>query len=46
MVSKLNDEQLDLIAPAFDVLFWNKKFKQVPADAELVKDVCKEAGIQ
>lgn len=46
MVSKLNDEQLDLIAPAFDLMHWNKKFKQVPADVELVKDVCNEAGIQ
>lgn len=46
MVSQFNDEQLDLIAPAFDVVFWNKKFKQAPADVELVKDVCRETKIE
>jgi len=46
MVSMFNDEQLDLISPAFDVTFWVKKFKDVPADVELVKEICREAGIE
>lgn len=46
MLNKFNDEQLDLIAPAFDLPYWLKKFKQVPADVVLVKEICKEAGIE
>jgi uroporphyrinogen-III decarboxylase len=46
LVNKLNDEQLDIIAPALDVAYWVKKFKDNKADASLVKDVCKEAGIE
>jgi len=46
LVSGFSDEQLDLIAPAFDVPFWVKRFKQVPADVALVKEICKEAGIE
>jgi hypothetical protein len=46
MLNKFSDEQLDLIAPAFDLPYWLKKFKQMPADAELVVDICKEAGIE
>ena len=46
MLNKFNDEQLDLIAPAFDLPYWLKKFKQVPADVMLVKEICKEAGIE
>ena len=46
MLNKFSDEQLDLIAPAFDLPYWLKKFKQMPADATLVVDICKEAGIE
>jgi len=46
MLNKFNDEQLDLIAPAFDLPYWLKKFKQIPADVMLVKEICKEAGIE
>lgn len=46
MLQKFNDEQLDLIAPAFDLPFWLKKFRSLPADVELVKEICKEAGIE
>jgi hypothetical protein len=45
MISKMSDEQLDMIAPAFDVGFWLKKFKEVPADTALVKEVCSEIGL-
>jgi len=46
MLNKFNDEQLDLISPAFDLPFWIKKFKSIPADVALVKEICKEAGIE
>jgi hypothetical protein len=37
---------MDIIAPALDVGFWLKKFKSVPADVALVKEICSEAGIE
>ena len=46
MVRNMNDEQLDMIAPAFDVPYWVRKFKEVPADVALVKEICKEVGIE
>jgi len=45
MVSKFNDEQLDIIAPAFDIPYWVKKFKEQQDDASLAKEICKETGI-
>lgn len=45
MVQKMSDEQLNMIAPTFDVQFWLRKFKEVPADVALVKEICKEVGI-
>jgi hypothetical protein len=46
MLNKFNVEQLDLISPAFDLSYWLKKFKSVPADVALVQEICKEAGIE
>lgn len=46
MLNNFSNEQLDLIAPAFDLPFWLKKFKQVPADIILIKEICEEAGIE
>lgn len=45
MVSKMNDEQLAMIAPVFDLKLWLKKFKENPADVALVKEICNETGI-
>ena len=45
MLQKLNDEQLEIITPIIDPTFWIKRFKSLPADVELVKDVVKEAKI-
>jgi hypothetical protein len=42
----MSDEQLTMIAPAFDIKFWMKKFKEVPADVTLVKEICKEIGLE
>jgi hypothetical protein len=46
MIQNMSDEQLDMILPAFDVPYWLKKFKEVPADVALVKEICNEVGIK
>ena len=46
LLNKFNDEQLDIVAPALDLPYWLKKFKQVPADVILVKEICQGAGIE
>ena len=46
MVKKMSDEQLNMIAPAFDVPYWLRKFKEYPADVALVKEICREVGIE
>lgn len=45
MLSRMNDEQLEIISTIIDPQFWIKKFKTYPADLELVKDIIKEAKI-
>jgi hypothetical protein len=45
MLHRLNDEQLSIIATNIDPVYWAKRFKSLPADVELTKDVIKEAGI-
>jgi uroporphyrinogen-III decarboxylase len=45
MIKNMSDEQLDMIAPAFDVPYWIKRFKEIPADVALVKEICREVGI-
>jgi hypothetical protein len=46
MLKNMSDEQLDMISPALDVPFWIRKFKEVPADVALVKEICNEVGIK
>jgi hypothetical protein len=46
MVKTMSDEQLNMIAPAFDVPYWLRKFKEFPADVALVKEICREVGIE
>ena len=46
MLHNMSDEQLEMISPALDIPYWLRKFKEVPADIALVKEICKEAGIQ
>jgi hypothetical protein len=41
----MNDEQLEIVGPVIDPQFWMRKFKSLPADTELVKEVIKEAKI-
>ncbi len=45
MINKMTDEQLNMIAPAFDLKYWLKRFKEKSADVALVKEICKEIGI-
>lgn len=46
MLGKFSDEQLNMIAPVLDMPFWVKKFRDTPAEVALVKEICKETGIQ
>lgn len=46
MISKMNDEQLAMITPVLDVKVWLKKFKEHPADSAMIREICKEAGIE
>jgi hypothetical protein len=41
----MNDEQLEIIGNIVDPQFWIRRFKSLPADVELIKDVVKEAKI-
>lgn len=45
MLNKMNDEQLAIISEIIDPQFWKKRFKSLPADIELIKDIIKEANI-
>ena len=45
MLKKLNDEQLEIIGPTINPQYWVKRFKNLPADVELVKEVIAEAKI-
>jgi len=45
MLKRMNDEQLDIVSPMIDLQHWIIRFKSLPADVELVKDVIKEAKI-
>jgi hypothetical protein len=45
MLKKFNDEQLQAISTIMDLPYWLNKFKKLPADVELVKQVVKESNI-
>jgi hypothetical protein len=45
MLKKFGDDQLMAINTVIDVQFWLHKFKKLPADVELVKQVVKESNI-
>jgi hypothetical protein len=45
MLKKFNDEQLSAISTIMDLPFWTTKFKQFPADVELVRQVVKESNL-
>jgi hypothetical protein len=45
MLQKFNDEQLEAVGGMIDVPFWMSKFKKLPADVELAKQIIKESNI-
>jgi hypothetical protein len=45
MLQRMNDEQLAIVGPIIDPQYWSRRFKSLPADIELIKDVVKEAKI-
>jgi hypothetical protein len=45
MLKKFSDEQLGHVQKIIDPPFWMNKFKKMPADAALVKEVVKESNI-
>ena len=45
MLQRFNDEQLGGISKAIDPVFWRRKFKDRPADVDLVRQVVKESNI-
>jgi DNA-directed RNA polymerase subunit RPC12/RpoP len=45
LLQKMNDEQLSIVEPIIKPEYWLKRFKSLPADLELIKDVIKEANI-
>jgi len=45
MLQRMNDEQLEIIGSVIDPQYWMRRFKSLPADVELIKDVVKEAKI-
>jgi len=46
MLENMNDEQLELIQTVLDIPFWVHHFKSKKADVELVKEICRESGIE
>ena len=44
-LSKLNDEQLGMLASVLDPSHWALRFKRQPKDVELAKQIVKSAGI-
>jgi hypothetical protein len=45
MIKKFTDDQLMAITSIMDVPFWLNRFKKLPADTELVRQVVKESNI-
>ena len=45
MLSKFSDDQLASIGTTIDPQFWMNKFKKLPADVELVRQVVKESNL-
>jgi len=45
MISRLNDEQLNMIYPVMNPDYWGKKFKNSLSDMQLVKQIVKEGNL-
>jgi hypothetical protein len=45
MIKRFSDDQLNAVNVIMDIPFWLNKFKRLPADVELVKQVVRESSI-
>jgi len=45
MIKKFTDDQLTAVTAIMDIPFWLNRFKKLPADTELVRQVAKESNI-
>ena len=45
MMKRFNNEQLQIVYPIMDPNHWALRFKRLPADIEMVKEITKEARI-
>ena len=45
LLTRMNDEQLEIVSPIINPQYWIRRFKDRPADTVLVKEVIKEAKI-
>jgi hypothetical protein len=45
MLSKFNDEQLEMVYHVINPEHWALRFKRLPSDVQLVKDVAKESNL-
>lgn len=43
-LSRINQEQISMIWPVIDADFWQKKFRDYPADTEYVREIMTKAG--
>jgi hypothetical protein len=46
LLDKFNDQQLNIVADKIDPPYWIKRFKTYPSEIALVKEICKEVGIE
>jgi uroporphyrinogen-III decarboxylase len=45
LLKKMNDEQLTLISAVIDPQFWVSKFRKLPKDVAMVKQVIQESNL-
>ena len=45
MLSKFNDEQLEIVYHVMEPQHWAMRFRRSPADVELVKEIAQKANI-
>jgi hypothetical protein len=45
MMSRFNDEQLGLVYHVIDPTHWALRFRRLPTDVQLVKEIAKEGNL-
>jgi hypothetical protein len=45
MLSKFNDEQLELVYHVINPQHWAMRFKRQPSDVQIVKDIARESNL-